>query len=515
MKITNNRNDTKVSLKRFRERHLRLERWIITWGLFIPIVLHAQNYQISLEQVVNEWSLSSPSAKKIRLSYENKILEFENYKKGFLPSVAFSLSPVNFNRSQRLMQNSTNGTYAYIEDYSNSSSTEIAIRQKIGIVGGELNVSSRLNYLREFSYNRDRFGTNPLYVNYSQPFIGGLYNYKKQRKIKYAQYNNSLKQYCSEIADVQTQAVNLFMSLFSSKLAADLSFKNLQISDTLLIASKALLDNGYFTEYEYHQIELQQLNNKYAYENSTKSYQKALRELIAFLDKTEWSDHDIEVITPQFDLPLEIDEKLASLYARQNSPFVLSQEERRLQAEQTLFTAKLNNRFNGNINISYGLNQYADRFVDAYKKADYTQGVMIGVQIPIFQWGINRNKLRMAKNNYQNTMIEIEQAETNFENDIKDIVESYNHNINLWFVANKSYQLSQEQYILLSRKFYSGKVSVYELASAQQEQYNAMQRYYNAIQNVWNNYCSLRKKTLYDFAKQLELEELLTRQLDN
>lgn len=119
------------------------------------------------------------------------------------------------------------------------------------------------------------------------------------------------------------------------------------------------------------------------------------------------------------------------------------------------------------------------------------------------------------KNNYQNSIIEIEQAEANFDNDIKDIVEEYNHNMNLWFVATKSYQLSQEQYVLLSHKFHSGKVSVYELASAQQEQYNAMQRYYNSIQNVWNNYCALRKITLYDFAEQTELRESLFQDIEH
>ncbi|WP_455962965.1 TolC family protein [Bacteroides bouchesdurhonensis] len=483
-------------------------KWIIAWLILVPAFLHGQPFQISLEQVLNEWCLSSPSAKKIKLSYENTLLAFDNYKKQFLPSIAFSLNPVNFNRSQKLMQNAESGNYSYVEDYTNSSSTEVAIRQKIGIIGGELSVSSRLNYLREFSNNRDRFGTNPLYINYSQPFVGGFYNYKKQRDIQYAQLNNSIKQYCSEIANVQTQAVNLFMSLFSSKLSTELSYKNLQISDTLLTASKALLDNGYFTEYEYHQMELQQLNNQYAYESSTKSYQKALRELITFLNKSEWMDKEVEIQTPEFDLPLKIDEKLAIFYARHNSPFALTQEEKRLKAEQTLFTAKLNNRFNGNLNLSYGLNQYSDHFLDAYRKPDYTQGIMIGIQIPIFQWGINRNKIRMAKNNYQNSMIEIDQAEANFDNDIQDIVEDYNHNMNLWFVATKSYQLSQEQYALLAQKFHSGKVSVYELASAQQEQYNAMQRYYNAIMNAWNSFCMLRKTTLYDFAKQTELEDL-------
>lgn len=219
-------------------------------------------------------------------------------------------------------------------------------------------------------------------------------------------------------------------------------------------------------------------------------------------------DKDIEILAPEFNLPLKIDEASAIFYARQNSPFALSQEGRRLKAEQTLFTAKLTNRFNGNINVNYGLNQYADHFTDAYKRPDYTQGIMVGVQIPIFQWGINRNKLRIAKNNYRSSMLEIDQAEVSFDNNIKDLVENYNHNMNLWFVATKSYQLSQEQYVVLAHKFRSGKVSVYNLASAQQEQYSAMQRYYSAIQSAWNSFCSLRKSTLFDFSKETELKEL-------
>ena len=101
-------------------------KWITIWFLLFPALLQGQPYQISLEQVLNEWCLVSPSAQKIKLSHENSILEFENYKKEFLPSVAFSLSPVNFNRSQKLMQNSESGNYSYVEDYSNNSSTEIA-----------------------------------------------------------------------------------------------------------------------------------------------------------------------------------------------------------------------------------------------------------------------------------------------------------------------------------------------------------------------------------------------------
>ena len=183
----------------------------------------------------------------------------------------------------------------------------------------------------------------------------------------------------------------------------------------------------------------------------------------------------------------------------------------RKEAEQTLFTTKLNNRFNGNIIISYGLNQYANRFSEAYRQPSHSQGVTIGFQIPIFQWGINRNKIRIAQNNYESSIIELQESEDNFSNELKDKVSAYNHDVKLFFLSKQSYQLAQEQYEILSRKFQYSRVSVYEISSIQTELYEAMKRYYASMQAVWNQFYLLRKITLYDFTQQCELTEILVK----
>ena len=68
--------------------------------------LQAQT-QITLEKVVNEWSFYSPSAEKIRLTYDNISMTHKKYLKGFLPLITININPVSFNHSLRLMQNST------------------------------------------------------------------------------------------------------------------------------------------------------------------------------------------------------------------------------------------------------------------------------------------------------------------------------------------------------------------------------------------------------------------------
>lgn len=480
--------------------------WLVGVSLLWMTALPAQT-RITLQKVVNEWSLHSPSAEKIRLAYENSVLEHKNYLKGFLPSVALTMNPLTFNHSLRLMQNPTDGSYSYVNDYSNTSNAGLSIQQKIGVTGGVLSVNSSLSVLTELSTHRNSFNTTPFSLNYTQQLLGGYYAYRQLKKIESLKSVNAVRLYCSDTAEVQIKALNAFLNLFLADITKKLALKNIAITDTLLAAGKALLENGHFTEYEYKQIELQANNNQYVYETAVKDWGQLYRQLWAFLGKEDQQD-SIDIVTPDFMLPLTVDYEVVAKYARKNSPFALSQETKRLEAEQTLFNAKLNNRFNASMNISYGMNQYAEHFTDAYRKPDYSQGVMIGFQIPVFQWGINRNKLHIAKNNYRNALLELEEAETSYTNDLLDKVNAYNQGVKLYFLSQRSYQLAQEQYELLSAKFRYGKVSVYEVTSAQKESYEAMKKYYSSMQTVWNQFFMLRKITLYDFMRQRELIEV-------
>ncbi|MFK2249187.1 hypothetical protein ACIXLV_13860 [Bacteroides fragilis] len=55
-----------------------------------------------------------------------------------------------------------------------------------------------------------------------------------------------------------------------------------------------------------------------------------------------------------------------------------------MEEEKNLFSIKLKNRFNGNISLNYGINQYAETLADAYRHGNTRQSVIIEFQIPIF-----------------------------------------------------------------------------------------------------------------------------------
>lgn len=474
--------------------------------IFLGLYPQVSKAQLTLDNVINTLSLRSVSAEIEKKNFQNELLEFENYKKSLLPSVSFSVNPINFNRSLRLLQHPDDGSYSYVEDYSNNSGLGVSVNQKIELTGGELNIGSNLNYLNELSQKRNSFNTTPFSIGYSQQLWGGRKLNKLEKNIEYARNQIAVKNYCSKISQIQQAALSLFMDALLNKLECELSDQIKKNNDSLLYISKVKLNHGNITEYDYKQIELQALNTQYSYDNATKNYVESQQRLCTFLGI---EPDNVTIAVPRFNLPLSVDVQTIISYVQKNNPFAVEKNIERMEAEKSLLLAKVNNNFNGNISLNYGVNQYAETLVNAYKKGNIRQSVMIGFKIPVFQWGMNKNRKRMAENSFQVQQLSIDKSLKEFENEIKEKINNYNHSVNLWFTAEKTFTLSQEQYQMLVQKFILGKVSVYELTNAQREQNSAMQQYYNAMKDVYTNYYSLRHLALYDFMSEKDLEYVL------
>ena len=474
--------------------------------LLLSMDIYGQNRvrTITLNEVINTLSLLSPAAKIEKLNFQNKKLEFENYKKSYLPAIAFNFDPIHFNRSLRLLQQPSDGSYSFIEDYSNNSTMGISVSQKIGFTGGELIIGSNINYLREFSWKKNSFNTNPFYIGYSQPLWGGGKIHRIEKDVEYAKNKVAIKQYYMKLSLIQQQAMELYMNALFSKMEQDLALQNKFNTDTLLQLAHIKLNNGYITNYDLKQIELQSLNSQYTLENAFKTCIEAQQRLAVFLGIEEAT---VEV--PLLDVPLALETNKVMFYVEQNNPLFQQIELQCMEAKQNLLSVKLNNSFSGNISLNYGINQYAETLVNAYRKVNTRQSIVVSFKIPIFQWGINKNRILIAENNYRSSTIEMKRLRSDFENKVKENINIYNHSVNLWQIAEKTYNLSKEQYQMIVQKFFLGKVSVYELTAAQSEQSNAMQHYYTAIKDTYKSYFTLRSMALYDFKENMELEEIM------
>lgn len=461
-------------------------------------------YSTSLKDVLYIYTINCPKAKLIRNKYENNRLEFENYKKSFLPSISFGFSPFSLNRNYKLLQDPTSGQYSYVEDYSNSSSTDISVSQKIGMTGGSISLSSSLGYLREFSINRNSFSSSPIYISYRQPLLGGYKQYKYNKSIMHMQHEYSLKDFCNSMSSEQNKVLDMYLNAYASKLQCEVLQQNLLTGDTLLYFAKIKLNNGLITKYEYNKIELQQLQSEQEATNKKRAYKEKILELC-----TELQVAEIDVESPkETDLPVLLDSVKVLNLVHQNNPQYLNDEIQRKQAAYNRMQTINRLRFNGEISLSYGMNQFGESLKTAYSHPGQRQSVALTLSFPVFQWGINNNKRKIADNDYESSIINIEQADKEFDNSIINQVEEYHSTYKSYLLAKKSFELYKEQYKLTVRKFSMGSISVYELTSDYNSLQTAMVNYSNGLQKLYSSYYALRHLALYDFAEKVNLENI-------
>ena len=457
--------------------------------------------------VIDTLSLSSPEAKIKRLNFENDLLHFENYKKSFLPSVSLNISPLSFNRSIVKLQQATDGQYNYVEDYSSNSSVGISVQQKLPFTGGTLSANTNLNYLSELSQNRHSFSATPFAISYSQKLFGERRIMDMEKTIEYKKHEENLKNYCKSLSEIQQRALSLFMNAFLSSLEKSLSSSNRLATDSLLSIAKVRYKNNRIKELDFKQIELQATKNEFLEHNAKKKHEDAIKSLFIYLGILE-NNNDVCIETPVFTLPLQILLEKVKYFIENNNPAILNRDIRRLEAQKNLYSSELQNRFNANINLSYGMNQFARNLAKVYSNPSMQQSVSIGFSIPFSLWGINRNKAQIAKNNYNSFVISIEKEIDEFENEINKTVNDYNHNVNLWLISERSYNLAREQYTLTVQEFALGRASAYELIASQQEQFTSLQNYYNEVRTAYESYFKLSEMTLYDFENEIELIEI-------
>lgn len=470
----------------------------------------AETRVLTLEEALEKAVLTTLPVQEGRLEYENSLLEYENYRKQYLPSLSLDISPFSFNHAMRILQDANTGAYSNVDNYSGQMGGGLSVRQKIGLTGGTVSMSSTLSYIREFSRSNNSFSTSPFHFSYSQSLLGGYRRYRYEREKNELERQLAVKTYCSVISSERQKILTLYMDAYVDMLDRDLFTRNITIGDSVMLHARLKKMSGKITDYEYKQLELDLLNNRMMLQKAQMRYEQDIRKL-----SEEIGMEDICPVMPNYDqLPGRLEYADVHSLATSNNPRLLNDRLGRLNAEDRLAETLLNTGFNTDISVSYGLNQYANSFVPAYQRPSAQQSVSVTLKIPVFQWGINRNKRRIARNTYEQSELSRQQSERDFEDEIRDCILVYNHHTGMLSVACEKYALTQELHVQAARKFCVGKLSAIELSDTAKDCLESKNEMVEAMQEVLEKYHQLCGYALYDFSRERSFEEIYGREQD-
>lgn len=462
--------------------------------------LHAQSDTLilSLEDAIYLAYEQSPDALIARHRFRASYWEFKAFKADYLPAVQLDGTLPNFSRSFRKIP-VQNGPDIYQYNTLGNYSAQLTIKQKVGFTGGSVFLQSRMERLD--NYYEDSTSTNwqsvPVVIGYSQPIM--KYNsYRWDRKIEPLKYEKAKRKYLEDREQVAIKASNYFFNLLMAQVDKDIARKNLSNYDTLFRIARGRYQLGKIAENELLQLELNFLRAKASVDNAELNYENMLFQLRSFLRIKK--EGPLKLLPPAETVHMPVNAAAAIDEARKNTSTSLEFEERRLQAESAVNMARMNERFDADLYIEYGITQSAGKFSDAYSNPKDQQLVNLGLSIPLLDWGRARGDIRVAESNLDLEKTAIEQDVIDFQQNVFLKVMQFNMQKDQLIIAAKADTVAQKRFDVTQKRYMIGQVNdVLELNNAQIDNDDAKKGYYQSLRNYWVNYYELRKLTLYDF----------------
>jgi len=471
------------------------------------VILVCTGFSVFSQELVNRLTYDevlqlahdqSPQAILAKHRFRAAYWEYRTFVAEFRPSLTLDGTLPSFSRSFVRYQNS-DGSYDYIEDNTNTTSLGLTVKQNIGLTGGNVFIQSDLERTDVFSdSSTTSYLSKPVLIGFSQPLFG-MNKLKWSKKIEPIKYEEAKRTFIEAMENISIEATQKFFDLAMAQQNLETAKLNYSNTDTLYKIAQGRYNIGTIAENDLLQMELSNLNAGTSLNEAIVDLQLKKNKLKSYLGLND--KYDLEIILPEevpnFDLQYDSVLRLSM----QNNPQILSYERQLIEADRDVAQARADRGFSANLYATYGLTQRAQNFDDVYVKLKDLQTVQIGVSIPIVDWGLGKGKVKMAQSNREVVRTTIQQAYTDFEQDIFLRVMQFNRQDDQVKIAQKADLISQNRYEVTKQRFLIGKIDVLDLNVAQSERDEAKQKYINTLSNYWQYFYQMRSLTLYDLEK--------------
>jgi outer membrane protein TolC len=469
--------------------------------LIIPVnrsIAQQDTVYLTLEQAMVIAKSQSADALIAKQNFRINYWEYRSFKADYLPSITLDANLPKYTQSfQSVSVYGQPDQYQYSKEFSFDAG--LNVNQKIGITGGSVFLRSDLG--RSDNTVSDslsiRYQSTPIVVGYSQPIF--QYNeYRWAKRLEPIKYEKAKRQYLEDVEQISINLVNHFFNLLLAQIEVGIAEKNLSNYDTLYKIAKGRYQLGKIAENDLLQLELNYLRAKAAMDNANLSYQDMLFRLKSYLRVKSGSP--IKIVPPIETWHDEINTADAITEANKNTVASLEFKERLITAESNLRKAKMTDRFDADLYLEYGLQQYTSDLENVYKDPSNYQTVNLGITMPILDWGKARGQIKVQESSLELEQTSVEQEVVDYEQNVFLSVMEFNMQEEQLFIAAKADTVAQKRYDVTQKRYMIGQVNdVLELNNAQIDNDTARKGYYSALRNYWINYYQLRKMTLYDF----------------
>lgn len=463
---------------------------------------------LTLEQALSIAETNSPSMKRTRL---NLIVNQENLnaqKAALKSNFSLNINPISY-RNDRVFND-------LISKYNSSNSTEsyglLTVSQPITLTDATISLQNRFGYMdsySEFSNKTTKSFSNRLSLNFNQPLF--TYNRTKlQLKELQLALENSQLNYAIQLLSLEKMVTQAFFAVYQQQQSLDISLQAYQNMQKSYEVSKNKVDAGISPREEMYQAELNLASSKSDYENKQVSLENAKDDFKVLIGMSLYDDllvlPNIAVDTVKIDIAFAIENGLAKR---------MELRQRKIEMESTgfdLIRTKALNEFKGSLGLSLGLFGDNPKLPDIYAKGSSTdnESVSVSLQIPLWDWGEKKSRIKATEANIASTKISMEEEENDIILGIRKVYRNLANLQNQIGIARQNVTNAQLTYDLNLERYKNGDLTGMDLNIYQNQLSEKQLSYTNSLISYKLELLNLKIQTLYDFEKKQPVTPIMT-----
>ncbi len=476
---------------------------IIAFSVFSKLAVAQEIKNLTFEEVIKISEEQSPQALMAKHRYRASYWQFRSYQAQFRPTLILTGTVPAYSSGYNKVYNSNNNEFQYVPKNIITNNGTLSLAQAIGFSGTTISLQSSLLHQYDYEQNAGQFLTSPVSININQP-IRQYNTLRWQTKIEPLKYQTAKKTFLSNIEAVHSSAVMSFFSLALAQINKQIAVMNLSNADTLYRIAKGRYQLGTISEDELLQMQLSYLNAETASKQADMNLRDREIRLRSFLGYNE--NVRIELIIPNEVPDLQVNTSEVLDLAMKNNPDILTQQLNVLTAQSNVAQARAAKGFNASLQVSMGLTSSGADLGSSLNNPIRSQSANIGFTMPILDWGRGKGNYRMAQSSLELTNVQVQQALTDFQQNLMLDVEQFNLQKEQVAIAAKSDTVARRMYEVTKQRFMIGKIAILDLNNADTKKDQNKRAYVQSLQDYWTFFYNIRTLSLYDFITRKNLE---------
>lgn len=442
---------------------------------------------------------NSPTLRRSHMNLERSQFNLIAQRASLKARFSLKLDPVSYNKNRsfdnRLSQWYTNETF--------SSSGTFQVDQPILWTDGVVSLINRFgwqdnNSVVEGNENNNKAFSNNLYLQLSQPIFS--YNKRKMelKEIEY-EYENANISYALQRLNTEKQITNQFYSVYMAQNNLEISKEELVNAQQSFDIIKNKVDADLAARDELFQAELNLATARSSMEDRQVSLENAKDQLKQTLGMN--LDEDVLAMAEIQVQPIDINVDKAISYGLESRLELRQREIERENLDFSMIRTKALNEFKGDISMSFGLIGDNSKFDRIYDNPTQNPRVSISFNVPIFDWGEKRARIRAQKTAQKINELDFQEDKVEIALNIRQTWRSLENLRTQIKIAAQNVTNAQLTYDLNLTKYREGDLTGMEISQFQTQLSNKKITYSQTLINYKIELLNLKILSLYDFEK--------------